>query len=371
MIESNPRFLSKHKTAILVFMLSLPILVCGGLDRWSEMRREVHEICEGNGSIWTEVDFQSDSTLLPLAQAARLVRCLIDLEHRNAIAREDHEQAFHSLLALIGVARSLEKEPIMTSQIVHGEILRLTLARLKQAVEFDFLDKNQLQQILVQLKPLDDFGNGYRLSFIGERAMSQPMYDVSVDDPDFRDLPRLSGIGNRRIDALASLKWLSAAESVNSSDLTTFFIETDALNDRLQKSFQDATPLRRFETSLSRLLMMDSRGYSQRIVWTAMMLRIAKLAMGLRLYEREHGAWPDSLDSLTSDQIGVDLGPITPIGTKPFGYCVQGDIVELWGFYPSLPTDETPDAPIDPSPFNEGQKEVMSYFLWSLQRDRS
>lgn len=467
MNESRPRFLTKHKTAILVLMLSLPIVLCGGLvawwfgrqaaaheqvekmradirarglpldnmsmmefrartmshektarwttvlrrieseefvksrtdipvlglgmeppdvqpgkpypesdkvrellDRWSDLRRELHDITEGSGAIWTDIDVHGHSTLLPLPQSTRSVARLLELEHRDAIARDDRDQAYHSLLALIGTARSLELEPFWIVQVIHTAMLERLLDRLKQSVALDLLDDNQLRKILSQLKPLDDFSIGYRLTITGERAIVQPMYDDLKDYGDY-DVPALSEIGNRRIDALTSLLWAAEAELVDTTDLTTFFIESAAFNDQLNASFKNASRLRQMDTALTSVLVPDMQSYSERIVRTAMMLRIAKLAIGLRLFEHQNGTWPDSLGRLTVDQIGVDLGPITPIGAKPFGYRVKGDEIELWGFVPTQPTDETPNAPVDPKSMPEENQKSWSYFDWSLAREPS
>ena len=97
-----------------------------------------------------------------------------------------------------------------------------------------------------------------------------------------------------------------------------------------------------------------------------MQLRIAKVGIGLRLFQQQHGRWPESLDDLAPENIGVDLGSINPIGDQPFGYVVEDQTVQLWGFLPETPTDVTPKAPMDLATLNEKERRTWEYWHWVL-----
>jgi hypothetical protein len=336
------------------------------LNRWSELRKEIHDITEGSGAIWTQIDIHGYATLLPMTQSSRSVSRLLALEHRDAIVRQDSDQAYHSLLAMIGAARSHEAEPLMICQLVHAAMLTMALERLKATIELGVLHEKQLSEILTQLRPLDDYGDGYRSAIIGERAMSQPMFDDLGEYGDYSEVPRLSAFGNRRIDALASLKLMAEAEGVQTDDLTEFFTEAEQISEQFDASFSQANILQRFDTLLTNLLTPAIGAYSKAIVRTTMQLRIAKVGIGLRLFQLRHGRWPASLDDLTPQNIGVDLGPIKPIGDQPFGYAVEDQTVQLWGFLPETPTDVTPKAPMDLGTLEEKERLTWEYWHWVL-----
>ena len=332
------------------------------LARWSELRSEIHLITEGSGSIWTEVDFNSFQTVLPYIQSSRSVSRLLSLEYQDALGRDDREQAFHSLMALIGVARSVEDEPLLISQLVHVALASIATRELKTAIAFDLLDENQLRQILEQLKALDDFGARYRIGIAGERAAAQPVFD---DPGRMGTGPNL--LGSRPIDALAAIEIYSGAESVSTKDLGQFLAETQQWDAKVQRDMSQANVLRKLDTALSQMTIPAIAGFAKAIARGAMEMRIAKLAIGVRLFEKANDRWPESLDELNSLQ--VDLGPVRPIGSKPFGYRIVDGSAELWGLPPEGAGDMTPDEPVDPLLSEEEEREVIEFWHWRLVSD--
>jgi len=60
------------------------------------------------------------------------------------------------------------------------------------------------------------------------------------------------------------------------------------------------------------------------------------------------------------------IPPIAPIGDRPFGYRLDGETAELWGFRPETPLDVTPDAPTDFTSFEKDAQETWPYWHWVL-----
>lgn len=315
------------------------------LAKWSELLNELHQITEGSGAIWTEIQFDSINTLLPRIQSTRQASRLLALEFDDAVRRDDCDQAFHSLVAMIGVFRSIEAEPLIISQLVHVALGATAMQQLKQAIELDLLNEEQLLKLLAQLKAMDDFGARYRIAIAGERAMTQPIFD---DPNTLGQRPGVNALGARPIDALAALDMLGRAEAIETDDLSDFFAASRRLELQLQREMAGANALRRFDTALTGITTPAFGSYSKAVVRSAMELRMAKLAIGLRLYEKRHGNWPNTLDELNSDQLHVELGPISPIGPKPFGFRVTDGTAEAWGFHPEDAGDVTPEEPVDP-----------------------
>ncbi|QEF97249.1 hypothetical protein Mal15_12880 [Stieleria maiorica] len=334
------------------------------LDQWSALRAEIHEITEGTGPIWTRVEMESFNTLLPYVQSTRSVAQLLQLEFEDALRRDDRQQAFESVLAGLGVARTLEKEPLIIAQLVVVAVHGMALKQLKLAIELDLFDEEQLKPIFEQLRALDEFGSRYRLAIVGERAMSQPVFDDLQRFGDNLSVPS-GGFSQRPIDALASLDVMAQAESIDTEDLSEFFAQTTALDSQFSQQIAQAGWLRRLETVLTSLTVPALGAVGKAFARSAMENRIAKIGVGLRLYEKRNGDWPDDLDVLTSADLGIDFGPIDPVGGNPFGYRVVDGRAEVWGFDPQLPTDVTPPEPIDVSSLSE-HEQYLKYWWWTL-----
>lgn len=334
------------------------------LESWKDLREEIHEIAEGTDSTWTEVKMDSFNTEIPYVQPSRAAARLLVLEFEDAVRRDDSEQAFQSLMALIGVSRAFEEDPILITQLVHIALSGVAVQKIKQAVELDLLDENQLQTILDQLKTFDDFGSKYRMAIAGERAMSQPVFDdISSLSEDELGIP--FGFRQRPIDALASLDLISRAESIPTDDLTGFLTAVQELTDQINDEMERAGPLRKFETVLTGLVTPAFSAFGEAVARSAMEMRIAKIGIGIRLFEKSKGRLPPSLDELTDDDATVELGPIDPIGYKPFGFRVIDGDVEVWGFRPMDATDVTPDEPPEFEDFPEAD-DYMKYWYWKL-----
>nr|WP_143548168.1 hypothetical protein [Rhodopirellula sp. SM50] len=334
------------------------------LDRWAPLREEIHDITEGTGPIWTEVQMDSFNTLLPYVQSSRSVARLLSLEFEDALRRDDRPQAFGSLMAMLGVARAFEKEPLIVSQLVVTAIHSMALKHLRVAVEHDLFDDAQLKSMLEQLRALDDFGTRYRLAIVGERAMSQPVFDDLQRFGEDVGMPA-GGFNQRPIDALASLEIMEKAESVSTENLSDFFIQTAALDSDFNQQIQQAGWLQRLETMLTSLTVPALGAAGKAFVRSAMENRIAKIGIGLRLFEKRHARWPASLDELIAADLGVPLGPIDPAGGLPFGYRVIDGNAEFWGFDPQSPSEGTPPEPIDVDQLGE-YEEHLKYWYWEL-----
>ena len=110
--------------------------------------------------------------------------------------------------------------------------------------------------------------------------------------------------------------------------------------------------------------------------WPPSKMRIAKLAIGLRLFEKQNDRWPKSLDQLEAVEDN-DLGPIQPIGPKPLGFKVSDGTAEIWGFHPENASDMTPEEPVDPVTREAGLdptslqnqlQDFWEYWHWKLSK---
>lgn len=311
------------------------------LESNQALRQEIHDVTAGSGAIWTEIEFDSFNTLLTYVQASRGVARLISLEFDDAVRRGDGGQVFRSLQSLIGISRSLEQEPVLIAQLVHIALTAMAVQKVKVAVEENLLDDAQLGEVLKQLRTFDDFGRRYRLAIAGERAMALPVFD---------DLDRFSDtvgeipakFNQRPIDALATLDIFAQAEAIPDDDLDSYYNAIVALNDSMEQQFSEAGLLRRFDTLMTNLLMPALAAYGKAVVRHVMQVRLAKLGVAVRLYEKREGELPDQLEQVIAQSA---LGPVRPYGSDHFGFRISEGNVELWGGEIESPGDQIPDSP--------------------------
>lgn len=363
---SLPRY--KDQTADREMVVGTPFAdqasVDAFLDQWKDLRKSVHETTDGAGAIWTEIQFDSTNTLLPYIDATRAIARLLDLEYENAVRNGDSELALESILAGIGNARSTEWEPIVVSQLVGIANLHLVFVQLKFALENDLFSPDQLALILERLRPLDDFGPSYRIAIAGERAFGQTVFD---------GLGQSSGsqLGNfvvgHSIDRLTALKIMAQMEAVSTNTLDEFRDQVTVVESNVAKQLSRDTWLSKIDTVMTALTTPSLTGFANAYLRSAMELRMAKAAIGCRLYHHIQGQWPDELDSLSELLPGVDLGPIHPVGPKPFGYRIEeSGALTLWGF-PLETHDETPEQPIEPAAgASVSQRNELRHLRWKM-----
>ncbi|WP_153557689.1 hypothetical protein [Roseimaritima sediminicola] len=334
------------------------------LAQHESLLQDIHDVTEQTGAIWTYTEFDSFATLLPYIQATRGVSRILTLEHIDAVRRGDDEQAYRSLLALIGVSRTMEKEPLVISQLVHLATLGVALRQLKMSLELDRLNDDQLRTLLDQLQQLPPIGDRYRWAIQGERAMALPAFDNpgQLDE----DMSPIGPLGPRPIDALASLELYAQMETIDTESLDTFIAESRRIEAEFQQQQDEAGLLRRYDTILTSLVVPAMGAVGQAFVRAEMETRIAKTAIGIRLYQHQFDRLPASLDELA--ELDTDLAPLQPLGTKPFGYRPGEDHALLWGFdlHSASSPYAVPNEPPDLASMDESTREQQQYWLWRL-----
>jgi hypothetical protein len=340
------------------------------LDRWHPIVVELHRVLRDDtghdvvGAIWTPIEFDSFNTLLPHVQSSRAVSRLLVVEYESAVRRDDPDQAFECVMSLIGVARSLEKEPLLISQLVHIAILGVAVKKVKQSVELDLFNPSQLRDVLAQLKHFDEIGTRYRLAIAGERALSQPVFDDPrrLDDEGAFFLSSSA----RPIDALAALEFWENAEAVDTENLQKFSQQTQALVKKFMQDVSQASWLRKYDTKLTEMMTPALDSFSNAFVCSTLETRLAKIAIALRLYEKQNRRFPASLEELAGSGSDFQLGSTETASGQPFGFRIQDGVAEVWSAHPSDVSRQIPEIPFDAELFSGDEKELLEITHWKL-----
>lgn len=334
------------------------------LEQNASLRSEMHDVVEGTGPIRTKLEFDSYNTLLPYVQHTRDAARIVMLENRVAVHDGDAEGSLHAILAMLGIARSIEHEPLMVSQLVYSAVVAMAAKEIGHALESDLLDEDQLNAIGKELEHFGDYKRSYQVGMSGERAMVMAVFGGGESTIEAGPPIRSSR------DQLASLELFETAEkAIEEATMADFLERLDQHDSLITQRISSGNLLTQFDTMLTGLLMPAIRPFGQACAETAQEVRMAKIAIALRQFERKFDRWPQDLGELT--QVGVDSGSadLVPFGGKPFGYKVLENEVELWAFPISSGVRETPAEPKLLSSLEEREAEQWGRWQWKLQRD--
>lgn len=276
------------------------------------------------------INWDSFNTLLPQTQAMRQVARLLQLRGELAIYDSDPAAARRAVDALLGCAGVLDGEPVLVSQLVATAIDGIGLGLLKKGLEAGVFREQDLTALLPRVLERIDIGQQWRLSLLGERAMMLPIFE----DPELMNnlggpsgmpmLPFRSGDANHFLD------FMESALAFETSDLDTFRTEFEAHEKQMQELLDGRNIFAMLDTVITGMITPALSSVGSAFVRKAMQHRATALVMGVRLYELEHGAFPESLSEL--EAYGLVAADLMPPGGKQFGYQVADDGATLWGF---------------------------------------
>jgi hypothetical protein len=149
-------------------------------------------------------------------------------------------------------------------------------------------------------------------------------------------------ISVRSHNALNFMELIDKAASLPTDDIDKFYAGDHELEQVVDERVRGTISLKRFENMVAGISIPMISAGAHGCIQHEMRARLARLAIGIRLYEDQHGALPDNLDQLV--ELGLDPSKLMPLGDKPFGYRREADKAVLWGFQ-LLQYQATPDEP--------------------------
>lgn len=318
---------------------------------------QLHRLTQESEPVWLPIDFDEwyvhREGLLPAAR-------LLELEHGLAVYRLDEVRVLRTLRSLLGIAAVMGGDPLIAHQLVrvslHGKAMHALQLSLEQGL-LDFGAGPAVSDLLSQLTLFADFGDSYRVAHVGDRAWMLA---------DYRDPTRFSDSGflNSETPAVDALVWLDfyqrSVQVSEHSDLDTFVQASERVREELAAAFSDLPDWGEVSAASS---LRASLGFAKALARQVMHTRMAKLAIGLGVYQHRFGVWPDELDDLS--RVGIDPAALVPLGDKPFGYRVEEGVALLWGFEPTvghLPRN----VPDDPPPLDDWDANINRSWIWRI-----
>ncbi len=333
------------------------------LNRWQSLHARTMRLATDAGPVRFPIDFDSVNTLLPNAQNVRQAARLLSLRGQVAIYDRDSRMVRRSVESLLGCSNVCSGEPFLVSQLITFAIDGMALEVLQQAIRHDVLDDDDLKALLPKLLASTNIGNQWKHAMIGERAMMLPVFD----DPSLAGDHGVSTLPGRSRDALVYLNYMSRVSAIPTEDIDEFRSEIAEQESELSNLLQGGM-LQRYDTILTGLLTPSLAAAGDVFAKQATLHRLAALAIAVRLYEHEHGGWPQSLEDLAEYPL-INLERLVPPGGKPFGYRVDDSGATIWGF--NLREETSTPAEPPPTGVDVPSSDTNQPWVWELKNDRA
>jgi hypothetical protein len=251
------------------------------------------------------------ATLLPhLAMLKRLSQ-LLKWEAIHQSTRGDKTAAVHAIKTSFALARSLENEPILISELVRVAIVQITLPALERVVSEQTLTTAELKELAEILERTEMAGKrSLQRALAGERAIAIPVFKsnfktfeaisggsggLSDEFPDYVklslfELRRSLGINDR--DLSFFLQSMGELENAAQSDYRGMLRDTKAVDNKVMREMGES----RFRYLISGMLLPSLFSASRKEALCSAELRCARFALAIESYRLENGKQPSAND---------------------------------------------------------------------------
>jgi len=257
------------------------------------------------------------STLMHHVSEMRNCVRLLKLEAILHAENGDGKSAVRSAISSFGIARSLAKEPVIVSQLLHSGCQNLAVTTIEYCINRVKLTDEQLIQLIDCVHNAESI---YDMScaFVGERCMGLSFFKAPESmNPDIID-----GIPVRPILELYKAVGMADADAIIYLDIMDGYIKSarlplnkrqeavKAIDARLQSTSQIHILLHAIIPGLAGITTIELRTIAQ--------LRTARVALAIERYRLASGRLPDALTDLVPTYL--DAVPIDPFDGKDLRY---------------------------------------------------
>jgi hypothetical protein len=291
------------------------------------------EIARRQGTARFPVDFSPGvTTLLPQTQALRLGPRLLTLKFHVDLRRGNTHDAVECILAQIALARLLDREPALVSQLVRLALVNGAIENIQTLIRNAALTDSELEQLQTGLR-LADFQPSLKAALAGERAIGYMACldpnrmsgeSAAVTPAEARQIAQ--GTPRRVHDATKmlqiSLRLSEAADEslaavLRESDLVDAEVKTMATG-MMNKLYYGLT-----------LTMIPAYGAGlTAFARTAATRDCADAVLAAERYRRRHGTWPDGLSVLVPEFLTAV--PTDPFSDQPLKMIVTSDALTIY-----------------------------------------
>jgi hypothetical protein len=291
------------------------------LARLAPALEALHDIARRDGTSRFPVDFNSGIAMtLPPVAAWRQGTKVLSLQFHVELHRGRSSDATNCILAQIGMARSIDQEPLLIPQLVRLLIVGLAIGNVQTAVRQVQIDDTDLARLQEGLRKID-YVPCLKRALAGERAFAYMASIKARAAPDARDLAFKPGEAQdlaeqppwRVRDAAKILEMsLRIAEAADES-LLAAWNASQQVEAAVVELAQRVVDKRLYALTLLIRTPYEPAVYA--FLRSTARRACADAALAAKRYRQCHGHWPDSLEELIPEYLPAV--PVDPFSGRP------------------------------------------------------
>jgi type II secretory pathway pseudopilin PulG len=282
---------------------------------------------------------------VPKIKNAVSVVALSAILHAEA---NDGKQAANDVLIALAMARSLEAEPALLSQLVRAASVSTAVAALEQTVNRTALPGESLSELLRILRKMQDYdarGEGFNRGLAAERATSMALLDAPQKLLQALAAPGVGISAGQRHQTVARLE-----QGANLKEEQQYFEKTfqklmaarkEAFPDRLKADDlirQRVTEAADKKLAIIGVLLPGLAGRTASEAECVAHLRLGLTALALEQFRAAHDSrYPAALSELTPDYLTAT--PVDPFNGQLLRYCKKDAGYQVYSIGPDLKDD--------------------------------
>jgi hypothetical protein len=265
-----------------------------------------------DGTARFPVDFTPGiATLIPQTQSLRHASRIVSLQFYVHLHRGRMGDAVECVVDQLALARALDQEPLLISQLVRIALLSVANSHAKQAVQCADLSDSDIVRLQEALRKIE-YESCFQRALAGERTIS---YTACLDPQQAAGATGMTPAPARLLSTRTPARVADGAMILEMN-----LRISDAAAKSLYEALQESTRAEAEVKGLSRgvwnrmsyaMTILLSPAYRQ--ATTAFVRAVAKrdtadVALAAELYRRRHGKWPDKIEQLIPGFL-----PVAPI----------------------------------------------------------
>lgn len=333
------------------------------LAETTDLRSEIHRLAAKRVRVQFPMVFDSINTQMTTKKLAVSAARLISVESEVAIHDKKSSEIVASIRTQVDLGIATSGDGSITGHLLASAMRSSGFRTLKEALEADLIDANDLSNLESQLSPLAITQSWFREAIQIERATMLPV---------FHEPSKYLGNGSNQIpknyqasaqDKLHYLEMMEQLEELDQLPMATAIQKAKQLESDLKKQREAAGMLGTREWMLTSLFYPTIFPVFPTCCRDRQELNMVLHGIAIRRYQDQFGEFPRDLFAL--QDVGFDTLAHMPVGDKPMGYRLEGDEAVLWSTPPALGLETTPEPPtISPS---TPKYELLQMMLWRFK----
>jgi len=292
-----------------------------------------HEVARRDGTARFPVDFSPGvGTLLNQTQSLRLGPRILTLQFHVDLHQGNFPDAVECILTQIALARVLDREPTLVSQLVQLALANSAIANIQALVRQADLSDGDLERLQLGLRKFD-FQPSLKCALAGERTFG---YMACVDPNRMTGESAAVTAAEARQIAQRTPQRVQDATRILDFSLRISEAADESLSAALRESERVEADLKSLSAGMINkilygLTLQTTPAYIRAL--TAFIRSTAKrdcgdAALACERYRRQHGTWPESLAQLVPEFLPTV--PIDQFSEQPLKMIVSSDEIKIY-----------------------------------------